>query len=68
LKNQIFIHAKEVAIELGISEAHVYKIVRNMNKELRKQGFMTISGRVSRKYFHEKFYGMEGEKVHNVSL
>lgn len=68
LKNGIFIHAKEVAEELGISEAHAYKLVRDMNKELSKEGFMTISGRVSRKYFQEKFYGMEGGEVHNVSI
>lgn len=68
MKNQIFIHSKEVAVELDISEAHAYKIVRDMNKELSKQGFMTISGRVSRKFFYEKFYGMEGGELHSVSI
>lgn len=28
-----------------------------MNDELDKRGFLTIAGRVSRKYFEEKLYG-----------
>ena len=55
----IFIHAKEVATELGISEAHAYKLVREMNGELGKDGFIIISGRVSRAYFYKKVYGLE---------
>lgn len=57
MKNSTFIHAKEVATELGVSEAHAYKIVRVMNSELKKKGFIVISGRVSRLYFNEKVYG-----------
>lgn len=33
MKKSIFIHAKEVAKELGISEAHAYKLVREMNAD-----------------------------------
>lgn len=29
-----------------------------MNEELEQKGFITIAGRVSRKYYGEKFYGM----------
>ena len=29
-----------------------------MNEELEAKGFITIAGRVSRKYYEEKFYGM----------
>ena len=57
MKKSTFIHAKEVATELGVSEAHAYKIVRAMNSELKKKGFIVISGRVSRQYFDEKVYG-----------
>ena len=35
-----------------------YKLVREMNEELKKKGFLTIPGRVSRRYFEEKFYGL----------
>ena len=35
-----------------------YKLIRQMNEELEAKGFITIAGRVSRKYYEEKFYGM----------
>ena len=51
------IHASEVAEELGVSVPYAYKIVRQLNEELQKKGYLTVSGKVSRKYFHERFYG-----------
>lgn len=54
-----FISSKEVAEMLGISQSHSYRIVREMNKELQEKGFMTIAGKVSRRYFQEKFYGFQ---------
>ena len=46
---------------LGISKPYAYKLIKQMNSELRDKGFITISGKVSRRYFEEKFYGMEGD-------
>ena len=37
---------------------YAYKLVREMNEELKQKGFLTIPGRVSRNYFEEKFYGL----------
>lgn len=53
-----FMKVDDVARELGISVSHAYKIMQRLNKELKEQGYMTIAGRVNRKYFMEKFcYG-----------
>lgn len=41
----------------GLSVLYAYKLIRQMNKELEKTGCITISGRIDRKFFHEKFYG-----------
>lgn len=68
MKKSIFIHAKEVAKELGISEAHAYKLVREMNADLKNSGFLVISGRVSRQYFYEKIYGLKGGGMKSVSI
>ena len=51
-----FMKAEEVAKVLGISISFAYKIVRQLNEELRKQGFITIAGRVNREYFNERLY------------
>ena len=49
-----FMRVEDVAKELGISKSHAYKIMQKLNAELKGKGFMTISGRVNRKYFMEK--------------
>jgi len=54
----LFLSASEVAEELGVSKPFAYKLVRQMNDELESKGFITIAGRVSRKYFEEKLYGV----------
>ena len=55
---ELFVRAEEVAGALGISKPYAYKLVREMNEELKQKGFLTIPGRVSRRYFEEKFYGL----------
>ena len=59
MQKGVFIHATEVAKELGISDAHAYRLIREMNKELTSKGFLVIAGRISKKYFYERIYGKE---------
>ena len=54
-KNE-FIFASEVSERLSISRAYGYRIVKQLNEELKEQGYLTIDGRTSRRYFDEKFY------------
>lgn len=53
-----FITSKEVAEELGVSKSFAYKVVRQLNDELKKKGYMVVAGKVSRMYYEEKFYGL----------
>ena len=62
-----FITSSEVAEELGVSKSFAYKVVRQLNDELKNQGFMVISGKVNRTYYEEKFYGLKEGRV-NVSI
>lgn len=57
-----YVKAAEIAETMGISEGMAYRIIRQLNAELQDAGYITVHGRVSRKYFNERFYGM-GEKV-----
>lgn len=53
-----FMRVEDVARELDVSKSYAYKIVQRLNAELREQGYLTISGRINRKYFMEKLcYG-----------
>ena len=58
MTQELLVRAEEVANELGISKPYAYKLVREMNEELKQKGFITIPGRVSRRYFEEKFDGL----------
>ena len=58
VEKQSFMRAEDVAKELGISKSHAYKIMRELNQELKEKGYLIIAGRVNRKFFMEKFcYG-----------
>lgn len=54
----MFVSASEMAEILEISRAHSYKIIKKLNNELEEKGFMTLTGKVNRKFFEEKFYGL----------
>ncbi|MBO6165588.1 MAG: hypothetical protein J6O17_04350 [Eubacterium sp.] len=59
MQENILMGVEEVRNLLNISRSAAYKIIRNLNEELEKKGYITIKGRISREYFKEKFYGME---------
>lgn len=52
-----FIRAEDVAQELNVSKPYAYKLIRQLNEELKAKGFITIAGRVNRQYFYERLYG-----------
>ena len=56
MQKQSFMRADEVAQELGISKSHAYKVIHGLNEELQEKGYLTISGRVNREFFREKYY------------
>ena len=45
---------EEVAAELGVSKSYAYKIVKQLNDELQKLGYLTVAGRVNTNYFRKK--------------
>lgn len=63
IQTKSFLNAEEVAESLGVSKPFAYKVIRDLNEELGKKGFITISGRVSAKYFEERFYGLQEEII-----
>lgn len=52
-----YITAREISEALGVSSTKAYSIIRELNEELKSQGYLTIAGKVSRAYFNEKWYG-----------
>jgi len=46
--------AEDIAKELNCSKSHAYKIVKELNKELAGQGYITMAGRIPRGFWAKK--------------
>ena len=55
--SKYYLTAPEVAEILGVSGGKAYDIIRNLNKELKKDGFIIVAGKVPRKFFNKKYWG-----------
>lgn len=51
--------AQEIAEMLGVSRGKAYKILRDMNAQLKSKGYLTIPGKIPAEYFREKWYGAD---------
>ena len=57
-----FMRVDDVAEELNVSKSYAYKIVQKLNAELKNLGYMTVAGRINKKYFMEKVCYGENER------
>lgn len=55
--NKNFLTAADVSEYMDISVPMAYKIIRKLNDELKSQGFITVSGKINRRYFEMKVNG-----------
>jgi len=60
MDSKVYYTAMEVAKMLGVSRAKGYKIVRELNEELTKKGYIVIAGKIPKKFLEEKYYGFAG--------
>ena len=56
MQKQSLMRADDDAQELPISTSRAYKVIHRLNEELQEKGYLTISGRVNREFFMEKYY------------
>lgn len=68
MSEKIYMRAKEVAEELGVSQAFAYRVIKQLNSELESKGFIVINGRVDRKYFHDRMYATHERGVNSGSV
>lgn len=58
MENKRFLNVNEVAEYMDISIPTAYKIIRELNDELKAAGFIVISGKINRAYFESKIFTM----------
>lgn len=49
---------KDVMDELGVKRSKAYSILKQLNAELLKEGYVVIPGKIPRPYWETKFYGL----------
>ena len=49
-----FMTVEEVAAEPRVSKSKDYQIVRELNAERQKKGYLTVAGRVNATFLHKK--------------
>lgn len=54
-----FYNAEDVAAILEVSKGHAYKIIKQLNNELKAEGFIVIAGKVPKQYLRERCYCYE---------
>lgn len=59
MKSNYMINANDVATELGISKGHAYKVIRQLNEELKESGFIVVAGKIPKAFWETKFYGYQ---------
>ncbi|MCM1500485.1 MAG: helix-turn-helix domain-containing protein [Clostridium sp.] len=58
MQNTLYFTAGEIEQMLGVSRAKAYKLVKDMNGELAAKGYIVIAGKIPKKFFAEKYYGL----------
>ena len=54
---------EDVMKELGVKRSKAYSILKQLNEELVKEGYVAVRGKIPRPYWETKFYGFSQRVV-----
>ena len=54
-----FLDVHDVMEITGLTSSSSYIVIKQLNEELRKKGYLTIRAKVISTYFYERFFGKE---------
>lgn len=54
MQESLMYSAQDVAKMLSVSASKAYKLIQELNEELKQQGKITVRGKISRRYFDKK--------------
>lgn len=55
----LYYTVKDIQQILDISKSKSYQIIRQLNEELKANGYLTVAGKCNKSYFKEKVYGLK---------
>jgi hypothetical protein len=63
MDERLYYTAMEVANVIGVGRTTAYKVVKAMNTELEKKGYLVVDGKIPKEYFNSKYYGGSSRKA-----
>ena len=54
MPDKLFITANEVVELMGVAKSTAYQLIRELNRELKNKGYITIQGKIPAKYLFER--------------
>lgn len=60
MEETMYYTAADVRKMLGVSRGKAYQLIKELNEELAQRGYIVLAGKVPKKLFAEKVYGMAG--------
>ena len=54
-----FLDVHDIMEITGLSSSSSYIVIKQLNEELQKKGYLTIRAKVISTYFYERFFGKE---------
>lgn len=55
-REELFYTVDDIVNILNVSKSTAYREIKKLNEELKKQGYITICGKVPIKFFRERWY------------
>ena len=57
MNERLYYTADEVAKMIWVGKTSAYAVIKKLNKELASRGYIVVSGKVTKAYFDEKYFG-----------
>lgn len=57
--DKLYLNVHDVMDLLGISKSKAYQIIKDLNGEMSAKGYLTVNGKVNRRYLLERCYSQE---------
>nr|DAG44669.1 MAG TPA: CodY-like protein [Caudoviricetes sp.] len=57
--DKLYLNVHDVMALLDVSQSKAYQIIKELNNEMATKGYLTVSGKVNRRYLLERCYSQE---------
>lgn len=55
-ENKLFLNVNDVCDYMSVSKPKAYKIIKQLNDELKSKGYLVVAGKISKSYFESKLF------------